>query len=138
VNPLEFKGSKGELLLAVQIHQAGLPEPEREYRFAARSLGLGPGIRERLRRAGLKDWRFDFAWPEHRLAVEVEGGSWSKGRHVRGTGFEEDCEKYNAASFDEWAVLRFTTAMVRDGRALATIKRALAAPELAFCSGRIV
>jgi very-short-patch-repair endonuclease len=57
-----------------------------------------------------------------RLAVEVEGGSWIAGRHVRGRGFEADCEKYNAAVLLGWRILRFTTAMIESGAALSAVK----------------
>ena len=57
------------------------------------------------------------------LAVEVEGGSWIHGRHVRGRGFEADCEKYNAAVLLGWRILRFTPAMVESGAALSAVKR---------------
>ena len=97
-----------EFTLDQQIAAAGLPRPEREHRFA-------PPRR----------WRFDFAWPVRRIAAEVEGGTWSRGRHVRGRGFEADCEKYNAAALAGWRVLRFTGDMVEDGRALGTIEEAL-------------
>lgn len=62
-------------------------------------------------------WRFDFAWPECRLAVEVEG--W--GRHQRRQGFDDDCEKYNAAELAGWTLLRFSGRMVKDGRAARAI-----------------
>lgn len=84
-----------------------LPAPVREHRFAAP-----------------RRWRFDYAWPERRLALEIEGGTWTGGRHVRGQGYERDCEKYNAAALAGWTVLRVTTAMVRDGRALALLQEA--------------
>lgn len=126
------KRSKGERVLALQMTGADLPEPEREYRWAAHLVGLGRGLRKRLEAAGLKDWRFDFAWPHALLAVEVEGGTWSKGRHVRGQGYASDCEKYNAAQLHGWTVLRFTTEQVMDGRALATIERALGWPERGY------
>ena len=71
-------------------------------------------------------WRFDFAWPDRMLAVEVEGGSWVAGRHTRGAGFEADCEKYNAAALAGWRVFRVTPAMIDDGRAIALVRRALA------------
>ena len=94
--------------LARQLRAAGLPTPEREVRFQ-------PPRR----------WRLDFAWPAHSLAVEVDGGTWTGGRHTRGQGFENDCEKLNHALLNGWRVLRVTGAMVRDGRALATIEAAL-------------
>ncbi len=96
---------------------------EREYRFAAYACGgPGKGIRARLKKAGLQDWRFDFAWPDLKLAVEVEGGTWNGGRHTRGKGFEEDCIKYNAAMLLGWNVARFTSGMITSGKALETIE----------------
>ena len=51
-------------------------------------------------------WRFDFAIPEEKVAVEVEGGVWTGGRHTDGSGFVKDMEKYNEATMRGWAVLR--------------------------------
>ena len=53
-------------------------------------------------------WRFDFAWPEHKLALEVEGAVWAGGRHTRGSGFVKDMEKYNKAVLLGWRILRTT------------------------------
>ena len=94
-----------------QMRLMGVPEPEREYRFAAEALG--------------RQWRFDFAWPDKMLAVEAEGGTWARGRHVRGGGFERDCEKYNAAAMLGWRVLRYTSSMIDDGRAMVGVMEAL-------------
>lgn len=74
---------------------ADLPRPESELRFA-------PPRR----------WRFDFAFPDHRLAVEIEGAVWTQGRHTRGKGYAADCIKYNSAILAGWRVLRFTTDML--------------------------
>ena len=63
--------SKLEETLLLQMRAVGLPEPVRELRFAAEHVGKGPGLRERLKAAGLKDWRFDFCWPDLMFAVEV-------------------------------------------------------------------
>ena len=51
-------------------------------------------------------WRFDFAWPDHKLALEVDGGIWVRGAHGRGTGIQRDQEKLNAAAVLGWRVLR--------------------------------
>lgn len=105
-------------------------DPEREYRFAAHATGgTGRGVRDRLAGAVLRDWRFDFAWPDAMVAVEVEGGTWTRGRHVRGGGFRGDCEKYNAACVLGWRVLRFTAGMLSDDPVccVETIRRALSA-----------
>jgi len=53
-------------------------------------------------------WRFDYAWPAYRLALEVEGGIWVGGRHNSPTGFFKDLEKYNAAAILGWRILRVT------------------------------
>jgi hypothetical protein len=37
--------------------------------------------------------------------AEVEGGVWTCGRHVRGRGYEGDCEKYSEAALRGWCVL---------------------------------
>jgi len=63
-----------------------------------------------------RKWQFDFALPERKIALEVEGGIWSSGRHTRGGGFDADCEKYNAAAMMGWRVLRITSVMLADGR----------------------
>ncbi|QRH11503.1 hypothetical protein [Vibrio parahaemolyticus] len=97
-----------EQALLFQIKAMGLALPEKEYRF------------HETRR-----WRFDFAYPEQQLAVEVEGGTWAGGRHTRGSGYEKDCEKYNEAALRGWSVLRFTGSMIKSGKAVGTLKEAL-------------
>lgn len=57
-------------------------------------------------------WRFDFAWPNEKLAVEIEG----RGRHQTFIGFRNDCEKYNAALLLGWRVLRFPAADVKPSK----------------------
>jgi len=56
----------------------------------------------------LRRWRFDIALPSYKIAVEIEGGIHVGGRHVRGKGYAEDCEKYRAAVLLGWRVLRYT------------------------------
>jgi very-short-patch-repair endonuclease len=96
-----------EATLALHLRAAGL-NPEPEYQF------------HRPRR-----WRFDFAFPDQKVAIECEGGTWTNGRHTRGKSFAMDCEKYNQASLDGWTLLRFTGDMITDGTALQTIEAAL-------------
>lgn len=50
----------------------------------------------------------DYAWPDALVALEVEGGVWTGGRHTRGAGFLADMEKYNEAARLGWRVLRCT------------------------------
>jgi very-short-patch-repair endonuclease len=97
-----------EELFALHCRAAKLPEPVREYRFA-------PPRR----------WRADFAFIDQRLLVEIEGGIWTGGRHTRGSGFEADAAKYNAATILGYRVLRFSGAMVKSGAAIETVTEAL-------------
>lgn len=113
--------SEAEETLALHFRAHDL-QPVREYRFAAEAAGgAGKGLRERLSRAGLRDWRADFALIGHRLLIEVEGGGWTGGRHTRGAGFEGDLAKYDAAMRLGFTVYRCSPAMVKSGRAIETI-----------------
>ena len=72
-----------------------------------------------------RKWRFDFCVPDKLLAIEIEGGTWSGGRHTRGAGYAADLEKYNAAAMMGYRVFRFTTQMVHSGNAIDTIVEAM-------------
>lgn len=60
-------------------------------------------------------WRFDYAFPGLRVALEKEGGVFmgSMGRHTSGKGFTDDCEKYSVAASMGWLVIRATTTQIR-------------------------
>ena len=53
-----------------------------------------------------RQWRFDYAWPDKRLAVEFDGGQWIAhgGRHNR----DGDREKLNVAAVMGWRVMQFS------------------------------
>jgi very-short-patch-repair endonuclease len=89
---------------------AGLPKPQEEVQFAAP-----------------RKWRFDFAWPELRIALEVEGGIWTNGRHSRGSGMKRDMEKYNTAASMGWLVFRVTPDAVYSPTALKLVNQAYVA-----------
>ncbi len=95
------------------------PELERQLGLTGREFVAEHRFHETRR------WRFDIAFPKEKLAVEIEGGVWTEGRHTRGAGFVNDMEKYNEALIAGWRVLRVTPDMVKDGRALQLIERAL-------------
>lgn len=87
------------------------------------ALKLTAGMEQQYRFHPQRLWRFDFAWPGRKLALEVDGGTWSGGRHTRGAGFEADCEKCAAAVLQGWRVLRATSGQVRSGVALGWIQQ---------------
>jgi len=97
-----------EEVFAHHVHAHKLPAPEREFAFHPE-----------------RKWRFDFAWPSFWIAVELDGGTRSGGRHVRGQGFEHDAEKMNAAAGLGWKVFRYTSAMVRSGHAITEVRVSL-------------
>lgn len=72
----------------------GLPRPTAEHRFS-----------ERL-------WRFDWAWIGAKVAFEIDGGIWTSGRHMRGSGRLADMEKFNAAATLGWRVIYRTPGQV--------------------------
>lgn len=73
----------------------------------------------------VRKWRFDFAWPRFKIALEVEGGAWTGGRHTRGKGFIEDMEKYNNAALLGWTVYRCTPTDLLKVKTIELIKKAL-------------
>jgi very-short-patch-repair endonuclease len=118
------RGENAEDLFARQCREYGLPAPIREHRFAK---GIG------------RQWRFDFAFHDFMLAVEIEGlvvanamiggkkRLVSMGRHAHADGFREDNIKYASAAVLGWTVLRFDPRQVKDGTAIEYTQRVLAA-----------
>lgn len=53
-------------------------------------------------------WRFDYCWIDKKVALEVEGGVWTNGRHTRGSGFVKDMEKYNNAALLGFRIIKCT------------------------------
>jgi hypothetical protein len=82
-------------VMLAMCREHGLPLPEAEYRFA-------PPRR----------WRFDFAWPSQRLALEIQGGIFVQGRHTRGAALLKEFEKLNQAAAMGWRVFYVTPGAV--------------------------
>lgn len=74
-----------------QLAAERVPLPEYEYGFHAD-----------------REWRFDYAWPAQKVALEIDGGIWTQGRHTRGSGWLKDAEKLNTAASMGWRMLRTT------------------------------
>jgi len=92
-------GSDAERFLETRLKQHGVPF-HREFQFAHP-----------------RKWRADFLVPPD-LLIEVDGGTWTGGRHTRGDGVERDAEKQSAAAIARFRTLRCTTTQVLDDRCL--------------------
>tara|TARA_R110002153_G_scaffold239886_1_gene394447 strand:+ start:5843 stop:6205 length:363 start_codon:yes stop_codon:yes gene_type:complete len=88
--------------------QLGLPEPVTEHKFHP-----------------IRRWRFDYAWPDHKIALEVEGGVWTGGRHTSSVGFIKDMEKYNAAACLGWRIIRCQPSTLMKLATIETLKEAM-------------
>ena len=112
------KRSKYEVELTTQLMLGGLCDgSEIDYRFDAD-----------------REWTFDRAWPEVKIALEVDGGNrmarinqrtgqpFAVGRHTQSA----DYTKLNAATAQGWRVFRFTPEMIRSGEAFGTMQDVLA------------
>ena len=102
---------------ALQLQARRVTPPERELKF-----GLHYGPKKRL-----KVWyRFDFAWPEFMVAVEIQGGVWSGGKHGNPVGIRHHYQKYNQAVLEGWWVLQGDESMLRSCELVETLVAALA------------
>lgn len=99
LNPVPFP-------LVCQSH--GIPRPTPEYRFDS-----------------VRRFRFDWAWPDRKVALEVDGGVWTRGRHTRGAGFIRDQHKMNLAASQGWKVFRCTPDTLHVSYLLDMLKAAL-------------
>lgn len=79
-----------------QINERGIQTPTLELKFDP-----------------VRKWRFDFAWPEFMLALEVEGSV----HRIKGR-FKSDIEKYAMAQLAGWTVLRVARAQIKNGQAI--------------------
>ena len=93
--------------------------------FASEQLGVEV-VKEHLFDPSRK-WRFDYAIVDYKIALEVEGGVYTGGRHVRAVGFLKDLEKYNAASAQGWRVLRCTPSTLLTNATIKLLQQAMRA-----------
>lgn len=69
--------------------QFGIPTPVEEFKFSTE-----------------RRYRSDYAWPDHMILLEQEGGIYTKGAHGSVSGILRDIEKYNLAATLGYRVLR--------------------------------
>lgn len=102
-----MKTQISDLLLHIKASEVVTEEPVPEHRFHK-----------------TRKWRFDFAFPYLKIAVEYEGIYSSRSGHRMLLVFVKNCEKYNEANIEGWLLLRFSADMVRSGLAIDQIERA--------------
>lgn len=108
ISHADIKGSSLERQAAMLFAAHGLPPWEREYLFH-------PTLK----------YRFDYAWPDHRVALEIQGGTYVAGAHSRGRRQRSDFEKCNAAVLLHWRLFYADTDMVTTGVIVDTLKEVL-------------
>jgi hypothetical protein len=98
-----------EKIALAMIEEAGLPMPEREVKFCEH-----------------RKFRFDFCWPDIKLALEVDGGVFMKvSGHTSGVGVTANIEKMNEATLAGYQVIRATKAHMISGQMIEWLKRAM-------------
>ncbi len=84
---------------------------EAGFKWLWNTLEITEGLPLPMREFGFRKWRFDFAWPELRIAVEIHGATTARryrGRHNTARGIRNDAEKSREAQKAGWIVLTFT------------------------------
>lgn len=108
-------------------HEKRLLKPKIDLFTSLCRSALGVEMVKELQFHPTRRWRFDYAIPTFRIALEVEGGIWTGGRHVRGKGFLGDMDKYNTAALMGWCVLRVTPTTLHTGATLDMLRVAIKA-----------
>jgi hypothetical protein len=98
--------------VGAMLTAAGLGEYVENYRFVAETLGTGKGLRERLDASGLNDFQIDFAYPDVKIGIEVNGGQFAKSGHSSPAGLERDAKKNNQANILGWRIFVLPVSLV--------------------------
>lgn len=117
-----------EDVFAIQLRQFPSLEFVQQLRFAHGKLRGKNG-------RGWRQWKFDFAFPKFKLAVEIDGVCVQRlggrlvvmGRHASIEGIRGDNEKLNCAALLGWTVIRFLQSDVKPRHAIDVTLRVLAA-----------
>ena len=104
------RAGRAVLAFPVLCRLAGLPAPQAEYRFHPE-----------------RKWRIDWAWPDQKVGLEVDGGIWipGGGRHTRGAGWLRDTEKLNTLAVMGYRMVRATPQQIADGSILPVLHQVL-------------
>lgn len=139
-NRPELIRANRQAALAYSMAKAKLPKKSKSAKCNGSDYVLVPLLKSASRFDMVREykfhptrkWRFDFAYPGLKVALEKEGGVFmgSRGRHTNGGGFTADCEKYSVAASMGWLVIRATTAQINKLMFLAWLRDAISLREL--------
>ena len=93
--------------------------------FAFQLDALGIDYVRQYRAIKGRKFAWDFAFPDERLLVEINGGTYTVGAHSTGKGIARDYEKSNLAQLQGWRCLSFDGKAVRSGEAVEVVRKAL-------------
>lgn len=98
-----MKKSELEELFAQQVADRGLPLPTREEQII-------PGRRH----------AYDFCWRKYRLVVEINGGTFTRGKsgHNSGVGIARDYWKVRRAQDNGWTIYPFDAKAITEKEAI--------------------
>lgn len=115
--------SRAKRVTALPEPRLRVSEPEEQLAWQLRAEGLTFDREYRFHESRL--WRLDFWFGDAKLAVEVQGGGFVQGRHSRGQGVENDCEKFSHIAMAGARLIPVTPGQIKRGEALKWILVAL-------------
>ena len=104
-----LKGYNTDIVQAF-FSECGLTEPVAEFKFMPE-----------------RKFRFDFAWPTQKVALECQGGIFARipGGHNRGAQIRKEHEKRNLAAAAGWRILYCETETICTMETVELIRRSL-------------
>lgn len=107
-----------------------MPQSSLEQQFAANWESWFPQIDlfSELRFTPPRRFRFDFAHPVAKVAIEIQGAIWTGGRHARGSGLLKEHEKLNLAASQGWRVFYLNANTINDRTLYNQIASAITQP----------
>jgi len=94
---------------------------EEAFLFWCKALKL-PIPARNLRFHPIRKFEIDFAWPEQKIGVEINGAVFSGGGHARPLGIIRDYQKSNLLVQSGWRVLRFIPSEIISGKAMREVQ----------------
>lgn len=99
--------TKNEMIFMAALESVGLPRP----------------IKEVVMIKGRR-YRVDYAWPDIRLGVEIQGGVFTRGAHGSVYGILQGYKKANDAAANGWSLMYFLPSEMLKTDTLTSIKKA--------------